>query len=84
MWMEEQNSDRVNKRRTLQLLDTGASRIATGCPFCQTMLSDGIKAFEEDLEKQGRTVEQMDVAVMLEKSLALDEVVPAPVQDAAE
>lgn len=73
MWMEEQNNDRVNKRRTLQLLDTGASKIATGCPFCQTMLSDGIKAFEEDLEKQQRTVEQMDVAVMLEKSLAIEE-----------
>jgi Fe-S oxidoreductase len=82
MWMEEQNNDRVNKRRTLQLLDTGASKIATGCPFCQTMLSDGIKAFEDDLEKQQRTVEQMDVAVMLEKSLALDEV--ASTADAAE
>jgi Fe-S oxidoreductase len=84
MWMEEQNNDRVNKRRTLQLLDTGASKIATGCPFCQTMLSDGIKAFEEELEKQGRVVEQMDVAVMLEKSLALDEATPAPAADAAE
>ncbi|MBL8679021.1 MAG: (Fe-S)-binding protein [Myxococcales bacterium] len=83
MWMEEQNNDRVNKRRTLQLLDTGATKIATGCPFCQTMLSDGIKAFEEDLEKEGRTVEQMDVAVMLEKSLALDESA-APTADAAE
>jgi Fe-S oxidoreductase len=84
MWMEEQNNDRVNKRRTLQLLDTGASKVATACPFCQTMLSDGIKAYEEDLEKQGRTVEQMDVAVMLEKSLALDEAAPAPAADAAE
>jgi Fe-S oxidoreductase len=77
MWMEEQNNDRVNKRRTLQLLDTGATKIATGCPFCQTMLSDGIKSYEEDLEKEGRTVEQMDVAVMLEMSLALDEVKPS-------
>jgi Fe-S oxidoreductase len=31
----------VNNRRTLQLLDTGATKIATGCPFCQTMLTDG-------------------------------------------
>ncbi len=82
MWMEEQNNDRVNKRRTLQLLDTGATKIATGCPFCQTMLSDGIKAFEEDLEKEQRSVEQMDVAVMLEKSLALEEVTATA--DAAE
>ncbi len=42
MFMEEQNHDRVNVKRTLQLLDTGAKTIATGCPFCMTMLTDGI------------------------------------------
>jgi Fe-S oxidoreductase len=47
MWMEEQHSaERVNNRRTLQLLDTGATMIASGCPFCQTMLTDGIKGME--------------------------------------
>ncbi|MDP3273792.1 MAG: (Fe-S)-binding protein [Deltaproteobacteria bacterium] len=73
MWMEEQNNDRVNRRRTLQLLDTGATKVATGCPFCQTMLSDGIKSFGDELESAGREVEQLDVAVLLERSLALGE-----------
>jgi Fe-S oxidoreductase len=71
MWMEEQNSDRVNKRRTLQLLNTGASTIASGCPFCHTMLTDGLKAYEGEPELN-RKVEQLDIAVMLERSLALE------------
>ena len=47
MWMEEQNKDRVNVKRTLQLVDTGAKTIASGCPFCLTMLTDGLKAHLE-------------------------------------
>ncbi|MDX1958944.1 MAG: (Fe-S)-binding protein [Leptospiraceae bacterium] len=43
MWMEEQNNDRVNFKRTNQLLDTGASTLAVACPFCMTMITDGVK-----------------------------------------
>jgi Fe-S oxidoreductase len=46
MWMEEQNNDRVNFKRTYQLLDTGASTIAVACPFCMTMVTDGVKNTE--------------------------------------
>ncbi|EYF07136.1 (Fe-S)-binding protein [Chondromyces apiculatus] len=62
-WMEEQNKDRVNVKRTLQLLQTEAKTIATACPFCQTMISDGLKAHgkEED-------VRQLDIAELLEES----------------
>jgi Fe-S oxidoreductase len=66
MWMEEQNTNRVNVKRTLQLLDTGASTIASGCPFCMTMLTDGLKAHEKDEE-----IAQLDVAELLERSVAL-------------
>ncbi len=72
MWMEEQNSDRVNKRRTLQLLDTGATTIASGCPFCHTMLTDGLKALDGTSDDPKRAVTQVDIAVLLERSLALD------------
>jgi Fe-S oxidoreductase len=65
MFMEEQNHDRVNVKRTLQLLDTGAKTIATGCPFCMTMLTDGIKS--KNLEDQ---VKQLDVAELLDQSCA--------------
>ncbi len=64
MWMEEQNEHRVNKKRTLQLLDTGAKTLASGCPFCMTMISDGIKA--EDKEEE---IKQLDVAEMLALSV---------------
>ena len=47
MWMEEQNKDRVNVKRTLQLLETEAKTIASGCPFCQTMITDGLKAHSQ-------------------------------------
>ncbi|MCB1176125.1 MAG: (Fe-S)-binding protein, partial [Leptospiraceae bacterium] len=47
MWMEEQNNDRVNFKRTNQLLDTGASTIAVSCPFCMTMVTDGVKNAEK-------------------------------------
>ena len=72
MWMEEQNTDRMNVRRTLQLLDTGAKTIASGCPFCMTMLTDGIKS--KSLEDE---VKQMDVAELLEQSCDLVEAKPA-------
>jgi Fe-S oxidoreductase len=68
MFMEEQNTDRVNVKRTLQLLDTKPDTIASACPFCMTMLTDGLKS--QSMEEK---VAQMDVAELLEKSCALDE-----------
>jgi Fe-S oxidoreductase len=70
MFMEEQNLDRVNAKRTLQLLDTGAKTIASACPFCMTMLTDGLKA--KNLEE---TVQELDIVELLERSC---EVVAAP------
>jgi Fe-S oxidoreductase len=67
MWMEEQNKDRMNVRRTLQLVETEAKVIASGCPFCMTMLTDGLKS--QSLEEE---IRQLDVAEMLEESCALD------------
>ena len=66
MFMEE-HGERVNTKRTLQLLDTGASTIATGCPFCSTMLTDGLK----DQEKED-SVKQLDIAEILLQSIELD------------
>ncbi len=68
MFMEEHGSERVNKKRTLQLLDTGAKTIASACPFCMTMLTDGLKS--ENLEEK---IRQMDVAELLEQACALEE-----------
>jgi Fe-S oxidoreductase len=67
MFMEEQNKDRMNVRRTLQLVDTGAKTIATACPFCTTMITDGLK--DQSLETE---IRQLDVAELLEESCGLD------------
>jgi Fe-S oxidoreductase len=74
MWMEEQNTNRVNIKRTLQLVDTGANTLASACPFCMTMLTDGLKS--QSLEE---SIVQMDVAELLEKSCEVQEVAePTP------
>lgn len=63
MWMEEQNETRVNGKRSLQLLETKADIVASGCPFCMTMLSDGIKAHERE------EVKTLDVVEVLQRSV---------------
>ena len=43
MWMEENTGTKVNDERSLELVGTGASRVATACPFCYIMMDDGVK-----------------------------------------
>lgn len=47
MFMEEVVGERVNVNRTNELLATGATTIAANCPFCTTMITDGVKAAEK-------------------------------------
>ena len=56
---EPGNKD-INVERTEEAVDTGASIVATGCPFCNTMMTDGVK--HEEKEDQ---VQVMDVAEMI-------------------
>ena len=49
MFMEETEGKRINVERTEELLATGADEIAVACPFCMTMMSDGLKAKASDV-----------------------------------
>ena len=53
MWMEESTGKQVNVERSQELIATGASRIATACPFCYIMIDDGVKGegLEDDAIK---------------------------------
>ncbi len=44
MWMEEAPDKRVNMRRVEEVLKAGADCVATACPYCLTMLEDGLKS----------------------------------------
>src|SRR3989454_2587217 len=59
MWIEEDPDKRVNLLRTDQALATNPEVIAVSCPFCMTMLSDGIKA--KDLEDRVQTLDVMEI-----------------------
>ncbi len=68
MWMEEREGKRVNVERTEEALGLNPDVIGTGCPFCMTMLTDGVK--EKDATGN---VHVKDIA-----ELVLEAIEPAP------
>jgi len=65
MWMEEHHGRRINEMRTEQALEVQPSVICTACPFCMTMMEDGIKA--KDMETP---VPVLDIAEIVERAIA--------------
>ena len=68
MWMEERIGKRINIDRVDEALTTAPSKIATGCPFCRVMLTDGVTARQE--QGQGEGVEVVDVAQLMLSSIS--------------
>jgi Fe-S oxidoreductase len=64
MWMEERIGKRINVERVDEALGTAPTKIATGCPFCRVMLSDGLTARKSE-QAAGEHVEVVDVAQLL-------------------
>jgi Fe-S oxidoreductase len=61
---EEKGTIRVNLERSNEALDTGAAIIAAACPFCNTMLSDGVKNSNKEEE-----VQVLDIAELIAQSI---------------
>lgn len=61
---EEKGTTRVSTERTREAIGTGAKIIASNCPFCMTMLSDGVK------ENEREDVEVLDLAELVAQSMA--------------
>ena len=62
---EEKGTTRINIDRTNEAIATGASVIAAACPFCNTMMTDGVKLAEKE-----DTVQVLDIAELVAASLA--------------
>ena len=62
MWMEEPPTQRPSNRRAEELVATGASTVAVGCPFCRIMIGDGLKQVTD------REINLVDLAEALQKA----------------
>jgi Fe-S oxidoreductase len=70
MWMEEHIGKRINHERVDEALATGATTVATACPFCRVMITDGVNDRQEAAGREG--VDVRDVAQLLLESLDRD------------
>ncbi len=61
---EEKGRTRINLERSAEAIATGAEIVAAACPFCNTMLTDGVKHAEKE-----DSVKVMDVAELIAQSL---------------
>lgn len=61
---DEAGNTRINYERTHDVVESGASIVASNCPFCLTMLNDGIKNIEKENE-----IKALDIAEIIAKSI---------------
>jgi Fe-S oxidoreductase len=64
MWMEETIGKRIYLERSEEIVRQQVSNVAVGCPFCMTMIEDGMK----DLEKE-EEIKVLDIAELVEKNM---------------
>ncbi|MFC2007378.1 heterodisulfide reductase-related iron-sulfur binding cluster [Chloroflexota bacterium] len=68
LWMEEKPDQRVNERRVQEIIDSNVDMVATACPYCLTMVEDGLKSREADESIKAMDLSEL-VAVSLEKGV---------------
>lgn len=59
MFLEDVEGKRINEERTREALETNPDTIASACPFCMTMLNDGVKAFEKTEEVKVKDIAEI-------------------------
>ena len=65
MFLEDEEGGKINIERTKEALTTNADTIASACPFCMTMMTDGVKHFEKS-----ETVAVKDIAELVLENLS--------------
>ncbi|RMD86617.1 MAG: 4Fe-4S dicluster domain-containing protein [Candidatus Dadabacteria bacterium] len=58
-WMDLKIGERINTERAKQAVGTGASCIATGCPFCKHMLQDGLKLLDAEEKMEVKDIAEI-------------------------
>jgi len=59
MFLEDDEGGRINEERTREAIKTNAKTIASACPFCMTMMNDGIKSFDKQDEIEVRDIAEI-------------------------
>ena len=64
MWMEETIGKRINLERAEEIVDQHVAHVAVGCPFCLTMLEDGMKELGKEAEIKTQDISELVVQNM--------------------
>ena len=64
MWMDEKTGTRVNHDRTDEILATGATTVATACPYCTIMIKDAV-----DDRDAGERVQVKNLSELVAKAM---------------
>lgn len=65
MWVDEPVEKRVNLNRSEEIIKSGADTVGVACPFCKTMIADGMKHFEKD-----EVIAVQDIAELVAQTLS--------------
>ncbi len=64
MWLEEKTGTRINQNRADEVIESKAGTVCVACPFCMTMMSDGLKS------KQREDIQVRDVSEIVAEALS--------------
>jgi Fe-S oxidoreductase len=67
MFMEENDGERININRSKEIVDSGADMVSLSCPFCMTMINDGLSALNKSDD-----IEVKDLAEIIFENLAVN------------